>query len=78
MTIATAAESGPPEVGRRAGKIEAWLEQLPESEREAALRILRDTAWQHEQIRELFLENGLDVSPQSLGQYRKWLSRAAR
>lgn len=78
MTIAAAAESGPPEVARPVGKIDAWLAGLPESEREAAETILNDPAWQHEQIRVLFLDNGLDVSQQSLGAYRKKLRHVAR
>lgn len=78
VSIAAAVEAGPPEVARPVGKIDAWLSSLPESEREAADRILRDPEWQHEQVRALFIEHGLDVSPQSLGTYRRNLRRDAR
>lgn len=78
MTLAAAAQAGPPAVSKPVGKIDAWLAGLVESERDAALRILRDPAWPHERIREVFLENDLDVSPQSIGAYRKRLERDAR
>jgi hypothetical protein len=78
MSIAAAAQAGPPTPARRYSKIADWLEGLDETERDAAMRILRNRAWQHVSVRELFLENGLDVSAQSLGEYRRRLEREPR
>jgi hypothetical protein len=78
MSLVAAAQAGPPAPAKRYGKIDSWLAGLEESERDAALRILRDPAWEHERIRELFLANDLEVSPQSIGQYRKKLERESR
>lgn len=78
MSLAEAASSGPTIPKRQPGKIDAWLAGLPESEREAALRILRDPQWPHEQIVSLFLEHGLDVTGVSILRYRRKLDRDPR
>lgn len=79
MSLQAALIEGPPPTYRPASKIDAWLEGLPESERDAAETMLDDLArWNHVALAATFLEHGLDVNPVTLARYRKARARVAR
>lgn len=78
MSLADAAVSGPPQQ-KRPNKIDAWLAGLPETERDAALKLLDpESGWDSQQLRELLLKHGLDVAYSTVNLYRKALGRVAR
>jgi len=72
MSLADEVKAGPPKrtTGFRS-RIDIWLEGLPEQDREAAIDVLKDPKWTARAAADLFARNGLDVSPVTLGAYRR-------
>ena len=71
MSLADAVAEGPPKPARKLGAVPTWLETLSPEDRAAAESVLADSEWSHVEACRLFKRYGLDISPQSLGVYRR-------
>jgi hypothetical protein len=62
MALVDDAAAGPPSGYQRTTKIDAWLASLGDEDRAAALAVLADPQWNHEQARAMFGKHGLAIS----------------
>jgi hypothetical protein len=52
-------------------RVDAWLDGLTDEDRAAALAVMRDPAWPHNEANALFAEHGLVVSDQQFAKSRR-------
>lgn len=71
MSLAAEAAAGPPKKAGKLGAIPTWLASLSDEDRAAAEAVLANPDWSHVEARKLFQRYGLEISPQSLGVYRR-------